>query len=91
MKNPVEHLKVKSTVIDYGNSPLLPGDKIHITLPGLSIDADYRIASAEYYVDARTQTLEVSLELGRQPQLLADYIYALKSKTAKLSKTKAYR
>ena len=91
LKNPVEHLKVKSTVIDYGNSPLLPGDKIHITLPSLSIDADYRIASAEYYVDARTQTLEVSLELGRQPQLLADYIYALKSKTAKLSKTKAYR
>ena len=53
--------------------------------------ADYRIATVEYYVDARNQTLEVSLELGREPQLLADYIYALRNKTAKLSKTKAYR
>ena len=91
LKNPIEYLKVKSTAIDYGNNPILPGDKIHIVLPSLNIDADYRIATVEYHVDARTQTLELSLELGREPQLLADYIYALRSKTAKLSKTKAYR
>ena len=91
MKDPIEYLKVKSTAINYGNNPILPGDKIHLVLPSLNIDADYRIATVEYYVDARTQTLEVSLELGREPQLLADYIYALRNKTAKLSKTKAYR
>jgi len=84
-------LKVKSTAIDYGNNPILPGGKIHIVLSSLNIDADYRVVTVEYQVDARTQTLELSLELGREPQLLADYIYALRSKTAKLSKTKAYR
>ncbi|MGB9671846.1 MAG: hypothetical protein ACPLZY_01715, partial [Candidatus Norongarragalinales archaeon] len=33
LKDPVEYLTIKSTVIDYGNTPLLPGDKIHVTLP----------------------------------------------------------
>ncbi|MEM3357182.1 MAG: hypothetical protein QW166_05075, partial [Candidatus Bathyarchaeia archaeon] len=55
-KNPAEYLTIKSTVIDYGNTPLLPGDKIHAALPNENVDADFRIESLEYRVDAKTQT-----------------------------------
>jgi hypothetical protein len=90
-KNPAEYLTVKSTVINYENTPLLPGDKIHVTLPNENIDADFRIESVEYHIDAKTQTLEITLELGRETPLLADYLYALRSKTESLSRYKAAR
>jgi len=88
LKNPAEHLTVRSTVIDYGATPLLPGDKIHVTLPNENVSGYFRIISVEYHVDAKTQTLEVTLELGREAPLLADYLYALKSKTSHLSRYK---
>jgi hypothetical protein len=91
LKDPAEYLTIKSTVIDYGNTPLLPGDKIHIALPNENVDNDYRIISVEYHVDARTQTLEIALELGRETPLLADYLYVLRSKTNHLSRYKAAR
>ena len=91
LKDPAEYLKVRTTVLNYGENPLLPGDKIHVTLPNENVDSDFRIISVEYHVDAKTQTLEITLELGKEPQLLADYLYALKSKTAHLARTKAPR
>jgi len=91
LKDPAEYLTIRSTVIDYGNTPLLPGDKIHVVLPNENVDADFRILSVEYHVDARTQTLEITLELGRETPLLADYLYALRSKTDHLSRYKVAR
>jgi hypothetical protein len=88
-KNPTEQLTVKSTVMDYGNTPILPGDKIHVTLPNENVDADFRVESVEYRVDAKMQMLEVTLELGREKPMLADYLYALRSKTSHLSRYKA--
>jgi len=85
-KNPAEYLTIRSTVIDYGNSPLLAGEKIHITLPNENVDSDFRIESVEYRVDAKTQTLEITLELGKVPPLLADYLYGLSSKSITLEK-----
>ncbi len=91
LKNPAEYLTIRSTVIDYANTPLLPGDKIHVTLPNENVDADFRVLSVEYHVDAKTQTLEITLELGREQPLLADYLYALRSKTDHLSRHKIAR
>jgi len=91
LKDPAEYITVRSTVIDYGTNRLLPGDKIHVTLPNENIDADYRIISAEYHVIAREQTLEITLELGKEVPLLADYLYALRSKTDHLSRHKIAR
>jgi hypothetical protein len=91
LKDPAEYLTVRSTAIDYGNTPLLAGDKIHVTLPNENVDADFRILSVEYHVDAKTQTLEMTLELGREQPLLADYLYALRSKTDHLSRHKIAR
>ena len=91
LKSPAEYLTVRSTVIDYGNTPILPGDKIHVILPNENVDADFRILSVEYHVDAKTQTLEITLELGREQPLLADYLYALRSKTDHLSRHKIAR
>jgi hypothetical protein len=89
LKDPAEYITVRSTVIDYGTNRLLPGDKIHVTLPNENVDADYRIISVEYHVIAATQTLEITLELGREAPLLADYLYALRSKTGSLARYKA--
>jgi len=89
LKDPAEYITLRSTVIDYATNPILPGDKIHVTLPNENIDADYRIISIEYHVTAAEQTLEITLELGKETPLLADYLYALRSRSSALARTKA--
>jgi len=91
LKDPAEYLTTRSTVIDYGTTPILAGDKIHVPLPNENVDADFRILSVEYYVDAKTQTLEITMELGREVPLLADYLYALRSKSDHMSRHKIAR
>ena len=86
-----EYLRVSSSVIDYGATPVLAGDRIWVTLPNENADGYYRVVSVEYYLRARDQTLEVALELGKEPMLLADYLYALRSKTGSLSRYKIGR
>jgi hypothetical protein len=91
LKDPAEYLTVTSTVIDYGTTPILPGDKIHVVLPNENVDADFRILTVEYVVDAKTQILEITMELGREVPLLADYLYALRSKSDHMSRHKIAR
>jgi hypothetical protein len=91
LKDPAEYLTVTSTVIDYGSNPLLAGDKIPVVLPNENVNSDFRILSVEYFVDAKTQTLEITMKLGREVPLLADYLYALRSKTDHLSRHKIAR
>jgi hypothetical protein len=88
LESPVDYITVRTSVLDYGTSVLLPGDKISVTLPNEKINTDYRIISAEYRVNAATQTLEVVLELGKETPLLADYLYTLQSKSSSLSRYK---
>jgi hypothetical protein len=90
-KDPAEYLTLRSTVIDYGLTPSLPADKIHVHLPNENVDSDFRIESVEYNVDAKVQTLEVIYELGKIPPQLADYLYGLRATTVtveKLARTK---
>jgi hypothetical protein len=47
--------------------------------------------SVEYYVDAKTQTLETLVELGREQPLIVNYTFDLKSKTDSLSRYKLAR
>jgi len=56
-----------------------------------NVDSDFRVLSVEYYVGAKTQALEITLKLGREQPLLADYLYALRSKTNSLSRHKIAR
>ena len=88
MENPAEYITVRNSVLDYSTNVLLPGDKIHVSIPNDNVDADYRIISVEYRVNASTQTLDVVLELGRETPLLADYLYMLYSKSSSLSRYK---
>jgi hypothetical protein len=88
LKDPAETLTLQSTVLDYGTSPILAGDKIHVTLPNEGINSDFRVQSVEYHVDGKTQTLECTLTLGKEKALLADYMYALRSQTDRLSRYK---
>jgi len=92
LSQPAESITVRSTCLDYGTSRLLPADKIPVTLPNENIDSNYRIISAEYHVTARDQTLEITLELGKEKPLLADYLYGLRSGAVtleRLARTKA--
>lgn len=86
LKEPAECLTLQSTVIDYGDTPVLSADKIHVTLPNENVDLDFRVLS-----DAKTQALELTLKLGREQPLLADYLYALRSKTDSLSRHRIAR
>jgi len=88
LSSPSEYIRIVSDVIDYGNTPILAGDKIWVTLPNESVDGYYRVVTAEYRLTAETQTLETMLELGKEPPVLADYLYALRSKTGSLSRHK---
>jgi len=92
LSEPAEFLTVRTTCLDYGTNRLLPGDKIHVTLPNENIDSDFRIITVEYRVIASEQTLEITLELGKEKPLLADYLYGLRATTVtveKLMRTKA--
>jgi hypothetical protein len=91
MKDPSEYITLKSTVVDYGNSPLFPADTIAVSLPNENINGNFRILSAEYHVKAETGELEVTLELGREKALLADYVYALRSKVDRVNRYKVAR
>jgi hypothetical protein len=91
LKAPAESLTIQSTVIDYEASPILAGDCLHVTLPNEGVNGDFRVLSTEYNVDGKTQTLETVLELGREKPLLADHVYALRSRTDRLSRIKISR
>ena len=91
MKDPFEYIALKSTVIDYGNTPLFAADMIPVVLPNENINGNFRILSAEYHVKAETGELEISLELGREKSLLADYVYALRSKVDRVNRYKVAR
>jgi hypothetical protein len=91
-KDPAESLTVKSTILDYGTTPILPGDTVHATFPNENVDGDYRVDTMEYYADSKEQTLEVTVELGKVAPQLADYLYGMRSKSMsveKLARTKA--
>ena len=91
LKDPALNLLLRSTVIDFGSKPILAGDVLHVELPLEGIDANFRVQTIEYRVIAATQTLEVTLELGKETLLLADYMYSLKSRTDSLCRYKAPR
>jgi hypothetical protein len=90
-KSPAEYISVKSTVVDYGNTPVLPADMIHVTLPNENVDGNYRVDSVEYHGDAGLQTLETTFELGKIPPQLADYLYGLRKRVTleKIARSKA--
>jgi hypothetical protein len=91
LSQPAEYVKVTSDVIDYGTTPILAADRIWITLPNENVDGYYKVISIEYRLIAETQTLEITLELGSEPPLLADYLYALRSRAGSLSRYKIGR
>ena len=92
LKGPAEYVKlVRTTVLDYGNTPLLPADKVPVVLPNENVDSYFRIDYVEYSVYPATQTLEITADLGKVPPLLADYMYGMRATTVtveKLARTK---
>jgi hypothetical protein len=50
LKDPQESLTIQSTLIDYGSTPILAGDKLQVTLPIEGVNSDFRVLSVEYNV-----------------------------------------
>jgi hypothetical protein len=91
LKDPAEYLLIKSSVIDFGTSPVLGGDKVSVTLPNEGVSSYFRVEYAEYQYLADSQTLDITFELGKEPPQIADYLYGLRTFTVnveKLSRTK---
>ena len=66
MKDPSEYIKINSTVIDYGNTPLLPAEMIPVSLPNENVSGNFQILSVEYHVKESGE-LEITIPLGRSP------------------------
>ncbi len=91
LKDPAENLLLLSTVIDYGLAPVLGGDVVHVELPNENVNDDYCVESVEYRAFLLEDVLELTLELGKTPPQIADYLYGLRTFTVnveKLSRTK---
>ncbi len=92
LKDPAEHLHIVSNVLDYGTSPILGADKVPVQLPVEGVNSQFRVEWAEYRVPKEDPTkLEITLELGKEPPHLADFLYGLRTHTPnveKLSRTK---
>jgi hypothetical protein len=91
LSSAAECIRAVSDVVDYGTTPILAGDRVWVTLPNENVDGYYRVIGIEYRIIAETQTLETTLELGKEPPLLADYLYSLKSRTGSLARYKIGR
>jgi hypothetical protein len=91
LKDAADCLILRSSVLDYGATPIRAGDSVHVLLPVEGVDTDFRVLTVEYSVDGASQTLEATFELGREAPLLADYVYSLRAETDSLSRYKTAR
>jgi len=91
LKNPAEYLLVITTVLDYGSTPILAGDKVYVDLPNENLGGYFRVINAEYTVNVKRQILTVTMELGKEPPLYADYIFALRKNERKHARYKIAR
>lgn len=89
LKDPAEYITLRSDAITLQDGRLLPGDVVHVLLPNENVDADYRMLTVEYNLLAKDQTLEITLELGKEPPQLASVMSDLRSKTESLARNKA--
>jgi len=89
LKDPAEYITLRSDAIVLPDGRLMPGDVVHVSLPNENIDTGYRILTVEYSLIAKEQTLEITLELGKEPPQLASVMSDLRSKTESLARNKA--
>jgi hypothetical protein len=71
MKDPTERLIVMSSVIDYGLTLILAGDKVHVELPNENVYGDFRVVSAEYSVDGQTQERGDDFRTGERSAIIS--------------------
>jgi len=89
LKDPAEYITLRSDALVLTDGRLVPGDVVHVSLPNENIDADYRILTVEYSLIGKEQTLEITLELGKEPSQLVTVMSDLRSKTESLARNKA--
>lgn len=71
----------ETDVLVFQDRPLLAGDTLHHHISNLNVDGDFRVNRALYQLRSENgKSLKVIMELGNQPQLMADWLAALKRK-----------
>ena len=89
MKDPSEYIKINSVVIDYANTPLLPAEMITVSLPNENVAGNFH--SKRRIPCKGKRRAEITIPLGREKSLLADYVYALRSKVNHVKRYKVAR
>jgi len=70
-------IELYSSTLDYGDYPMLPGNKVAINMTPIGISGNYRIDAIELLLSAEDHTLEMTFVIDTTPPRLADYIYSL--------------
>lgn len=87
LKDPAENVTAQTEILDLGNNHLQPGDMQPIVLPNENINGSFRVLSIDYRL-GEEQELPVTIELGKETPLLADYLYRLRKESSVMARLK---
>jgi hypothetical protein len=88
LKDEAELLTLQTEILDFGNNRIQPGDMQPVVLPNENVNKSFRVLSVDYVLDEE-QELPITIELGKETPLLADYLYRLRKETSIMARLKA--
>jgi hypothetical protein len=88
LKDEAELLTLQTEILDLGNNRVQPGDMQNVVLPNENINKSFRVTSIDYVLDEE-QELPITIELGKETLLLADYLYRLRKETSIMARLKS--
>jgi len=81
LKDSAQRTETSSEILVYVDKPILAGDVAHHHIPNLNVDGDYRVNRIVYEAFGDPlKVLKVSFSLGKEPNLLADWLYDARRK-----------
>lgn len=88
LKDEAELLTLQTEILDFGSNRIQPGDMQPVVLPNENVNKSFRVLNIDYNLNEE-QELPISIELGKETPLLADYLYRLRKETSTLARLKA--
>jgi len=87
LKDEAELLTLQTEILDFGSNRIQPGDMQPVVLPNENINKSFRVLSIDYLL-GEEQELPITIELGKETPLLADYLYRLRKETSTMARLK---
>lgn len=88
LKDEAEFLTLETEILDFGSDRIQPGDMQLVVLPNENVNKSFRVLSVDYKL-GEDQELPITIELGKETPLLADYIYRLRKETGTMARLKS--